>query len=223
MELTQRRQAISRIYQPSALSNDSLLNSALGGKNSMMSTFSAHLTRSLSDPASVLTDLEEHKVSSTVSVKKVRRFDIANMDNIQNLNEIKNTYIKSFNSGDDNDGNNSSIQRPTVTVLGMNRLPNTVETNKRRSSMISTAPSKTAQINLTKLSRIKSTTNRRPRASSVGNVSVIHVDKSSIKMQPIGNRSETSMPATNHKMNTGNGVRVTKLSRRLGTTQSHFT
>jgi hypothetical protein len=182
------------MYQPSLLSNDSLVSSTLRAKNSMMNTFSEDLSRSLSDPATFMTDLEEHRVSSTVSVKKFRRFDIANMDNIQNVKKNKNADIKSFNNENDSNENRSSVfRRPTVSVLRMNRSLNTDETKKRSSSviqpqassMISITPPKNAQVDLTKRPRIKSNANRRPRAASVGNVSVIHIDRSSIEMQSI--------------------------------------
>ena len=199
------------MYQPRSFSNDSVLDSALSTTNPMMNTFSTQLSRSSSDPATVPFGSKEHRVSSTVSVKRLRRSDIANMDNIQKLNENKN--INSFSNGDDNNSKDSSdLRRPTVTVLGMNRLPNMGVTNRKGSSVVSAVPSQTTEINLSKVPRIKSITNRRTRAASVDNVSVIHVDRSSIEMQPMGNRSKT-----------GSGVRVTKLPRRLSAAQSHFT
>ncbi len=226
-DLTQPIRAIRQLYQPSSLSNDPLVNST---RRATMSSFPTDLSRSLCDSATVLTDLEEHKTSSTVSVKKISRSDIANMNNIQKFNQSRNADINSAKNYDDSDGNSLASQHPTVTVLQMNRLPNTDKTNKRISSVnrpqassgISTTPSKTAQVNLDKLSRIKSTTYRRPRAASVGNVSVAHVDRSSIEMRTIANHSKTSMPATDYNVNTGNGVRVTKLPRRLRTTKSHL-
>ncbi len=149
------------------------------------------LSRSLSDSATVLTDLEEHRISSIVS-------EIANMNNIQKFNQSRNADINSANNYDDNDGNSLPIQHPTVTVLRMNRLPNIDETIKRSSSVnrpqasrvTSTTSSKTIQVNLVKLSGIKSTTNRRFRAASVGNVSVIHVHRSSIEMRPIVRKNQ---------------------------------
>jgi hypothetical protein len=120
------------------------------------------------------------------------------MDNIQKFNQSRNADINSANNDDDNDRNSSAIQHPTVTVLRMNRLPNIDETIKRSSSvnrpqasrMTSTIPSKTIQVNLAKPSGTKSTTNRRPRAASVGNVSAIHVDRSSIEMRPIVRKNQ---------------------------------
>jgi hypothetical protein len=197
----------------------------------MTSYSPSNLHISLPDSTTRVTDVEkeQHNVSSTVSVKRIKRSDMMNMNNTENLDETKESDIQPGNHRDRHE-NNAAIRRPSVTVLGMNKLPNTDKTNRRnlgvtqqnaRSTML-TMPSNNAQnINATRIPQNKTSKSQRPRAASVGDVSTIHLDKSSIEMQTISDRSKAPTGAAHGKANTSNGVVVTKISRKLAASQSY--
>jgi hypothetical protein len=96
------------------------------------------------------------------------------------------------------------------------------ETEKRNSNALrqgtlnaaSTIPSKPIQVNVIKIPRNKTSTSQRRRASSVGNVSIIHLEKPSVEIRSIADRSKTSASTVDGKQKTSNGVIVTKLSKK---------
>jgi hypothetical protein len=212
-------------------SKDRLSGNILHAKDSMTGYSPSDLRINLPDSSTLVTDVdeEEYIVSSEVSAKKIKRTNTMNMNNTENLNETKDSDIQPGNHRA-RYGNNAAIRRPSVTALGMNKLPNTDETNNRNLSVtqqntrstILTMPSNNAQvINASRIPRNKTSKTQRPRAASVSNVSTIHLDKSSIEKQTIADRSNAPTGATHGKANTSNGVVVTKISRKLAASQSY--
>jgi hypothetical protein len=176
-----------------------------------------------------MTDVEDKTiVSSEVSVKRIKRSSIIKANNNKKLNEIEDVDINPTNQRHSN-GNISAIPRSTVTGPRMNKLPNMAGKNRKNSnvtletnlSTASTIPLKTVKVNVTKIPRSKTGKTQRPRASSVGNISSIHLKNPFIEMGPITNNSKSSMLATNGKANTGNGVTVTRVTRKRTTSHSH--
>ncbi len=220
--LTQKRQDVSGIYQPRTLRKDHLVDNIPYAKD----LTALHI--SLSDSATTMTDLEESKISSTISVKRIRRASIVKMNNKEKPDKTENVDIKSENHRDNN-GNSAVTQRSAVTIVRVKKVPNMEETYKSTSntsrqemlSATSTIPKKTAQVNITKISRSNTPKTQRPRAASVGNVDIVQLNKSSVEMQPIRNHSKTSTLATNGKANTGNGVVVTKIPKKLTALHSY--
>jgi hypothetical protein len=264
--LAQRRRNVNGIYEPRrTLSKDHLVHNVPHVKDRTFSNASSNLHISWSDSATTMTDVEESRVSSIVSVKRIRRASIAEMNNIEKPGEVKNVDIKLENYRD-NKGNDSAIRRSAVTVVRVTRVSIMDETDKSNSntsreetssatstiskktpqvnvtrisrsetdksmpntsqqktpSAKSTISKKTSEVKVTKISRNKTATTQRRRSSSVGNLSIIHLDRSSIEMQLMANRLKTPMFSTNSKANKGNGVTVIKLPRKLTASQSFF-
>jgi hypothetical protein len=226
-DLTRTRGAIDRLYQRRIFSRDHPVDNILTARDRMTSHSPSDMRISFSKSSTVLTTLEECRASATVSVKYVSRSGIEKVNIIEKPNGIKNAQMKTLNNSNGH-GNTSANPRSAASVVRVNRMPSmddtdptNLNTNRQKtSSAISTISKKTSQVNATKVSRIKSTKIQRPRASSFANVSVIHVDISSIEMQPLSNRAKTSMSAADRKANTGNSVTVKRVSRKLSTSES---
>ncbi|CAF4485428.1 unnamed protein product, partial [Rotaria sp. Silwood2] len=171
-----------------------------------------------------LTDKEEQRVSSTVSVKRVKRATIEPLNNTEQLNETENVHIKSPNHLEDSE-NSRIIRRSAVTVLRVSRLDeanqnNSITPQQSILSASSVKSSKLDQVKVIKIPRNQSALNPPTRAVSVGNVITIKSDKSFIEMKPIIIRSNTASLATNINVHKGNRVTVTKLPRKSTTLQS---
>ncbi len=219
------------MYLPRSLSKDRLAGSTLHATNSMTSKPPSDMRLNFSNSSTIVTDVDEHKVSATVPVKKISRTNTEKVNKIGKPDETKTSQRKPANNDNNNQSNTSAIRRPSVTVVRGRKVSNLDETEEpslnttrqETSSAISTVSKKDIQVNVTKLPQIKSTKIQRPRAASVGNISAIHVDKSSIKMQTLTNRATASMIVANRKANRGKGVTVKNLPKKLTATQSHHT
>ncbi len=229
--LAQKTRSINGIYQPRTSNKDHPAANTVHANDSMTSYSPSNLHISLPDSTTRVTDVEkeQHTVSSTVSVKRIKRSDMMNINNTENLDETKNSDIQATNHRGSR-GNNAAIRRPSVIVLGMNKLPNTDETNKRNSkvtqqntqSTMLKVPSNNAQVNATRIPRNKTSKTQRTRAGGVGNFNIIHLDESSIEMRKIEDHSNAPTGAAHDKANTGSGVVVTKISRNLTASQSYL-
>jgi hypothetical protein len=166
-------------------------------------------------------NIAERRVQSTVSVTKIRRLNMAKENNTEKPIETENMDKKPINNRNSNE-NLRDIQRSAMTVFRMNKVSNMDETEKKNSnavrqgtlSAVSTIPSNTTQVNVIKIPRNKTSTSQRRRASSVGNVSIIHLEKPSVEIRSIADRSKTSASTVDGKQKTSNGVIVTKLSKK---------
>ena len=228
--LARRQRAFDRIYEPRTPSTDRLVDNVLSARDPSGSRSLSNMRVSLADSVPVATHVEENRVSSTVSVRKIRRTSIANANNMENPNGTKSTQINSVNANN-NDNKSSATPRSAVTVRRVNKISNADETDKTDldatvqeiPNVAPTVCKETAQVKVTKLPRIKSTKRQSSRAASADSVNVIHVNRSSLEMQPVASRSRTLTTATDCKANTSNGVTVTKISRKSITSEDPHT
>ncbi len=225
---TRKQGAIDQMYRSTASSTVHMLDKTSHVEDSMTSNLPTDLHLRLSGSTTVMTDIEKSRISSTVSVKKVKQSDIKNMNNIQKVNEMKKVDIKSANEGDSN-GNNSATQQPIIIVVRVKKGSNIDGINtsslntaqQENLNVRSTARKITSRVNVTKLPRTKSTETQRPRVTSIS--SVIHVPKSSIEMQSTVKRSKSSVPTIDTKVKRSSGVTVIKLPRNLSSSKSDGT
>jgi hypothetical protein len=226
--LTQKRRNASGIYQPRTLRKDHLVDNIPHAKVLARRNCPSDLRISLSNSGTTMTDLEESRILSTVSVKRINRASIAKMNNIKKPGETKNVDLQSEKHRDSN-GNSSVTQHSVVTVVRVKRVPHMEETDKYNSntsqqdtlSATSTIPKKTTQVNVTKVPRSKTPKTQRPRATSVGNVSIIQLEPLPIRMRSLTNQSQMSTLATEGKTKKGNGIVVTKIPRKIAALHSH--
>jgi hypothetical protein len=118
------RPASSKILKSSTPSKDYLICNASHSQDNINSVSSLDLRISLSDsnlsePVTTMTDTNDNRISSTISVERSKRADIAQP------NEIENHL--------DNSGNSQGIKRSSVTVRRTNKVSDLDETNKRNS------------------------------------------------------------------------------------------
>ena len=201
MNLTKKGPLFTRLHRSNSSYNESVTNSALStAYPTIRRPSSMNLSSKLSDTTTVLTDSDRHSNLSAVSVKKVTPSELANMSNIQKFNEDK-------TKGNDN-SNNDSLNRPTtVNVVRVRRIPNpntTDEDNLTIRDTSSATSKKTNRVMVTKLPRDKSRS-----------ASLTRVHQPPIEMQPIPGPAKDSGASINNPQ-----VKVTKVSRRIATTQS---
>lgn len=197
--LTQKGPHFTRLLQSTSSNNESFNNNKLptvhpGTRSPPLTNFDSKI----SDSTAVLTETEDRRIPTTVSVKKVSRVEPLNMSNNQQLNESK---VK------------DDINRPTtVNVVRLKRVPNLNATDEGTPEDVSNETSKQFdQVTVTKLSRKKSSKSQRSRSASSTSV-----DQLNMEMQPIVNPTKKSVAPT-----TDPQVKVSKVPRRLGTTQSY--
>ena len=187
-------------------------------KESVIEKSSTKWGRSSSEVSTVMTNVEDERTTpSTVSVQRVKRTSLAQIDTIIDVNEIE-----------DADENISDTQRHRVSVTKVNRMSGMTQIGKNNSSLISqeavSLPSalttKNVQVRFTQVPKNQRITKQRSRAVSAGNVSVIRVHEPSMEMQTLANRSAMSMITTGAKAKSGSGVTVKKIPRRQTVSQS---
>ena len=197
-------------------------------RESVIENSSAKWGRSSSEVSTVMTNVEDERITpSKVSVQRVKRTSLAQIDTIRDVNEIQDADGKPM-SCNNTDDNISAAQRHRVSVVRVNRMSGTDQIDKNNSSLISqeavslssTPSTKNVQVRFTQVPKNQRITKQRSRAVSAGNVSVIRVHESSMEMQTLGNRSAMSMVITNTKAKSGSGVTVKKIPRRQTVSQS---
>ncbi|CAF3860076.1 unnamed protein product, partial [Rotaria sp. Silwood1] len=205
------------------------VDNAVHSHNNMNSTSPSDWCIRLSDSnfsetVTPMTDREEHRTSSTVSVKRIKRVTIEEPNNTTKLDETENFDIEPANHRE-NSENSRIIRRSTVTVL---RVSKSNEVNQNHSitsqqNILSASSAKSLkldQIKVIKIPRSQSTVDQRTRATSVGNVVNIPLRKSFIEMRSITDLSKTAALATNINVYKDNPVTVKKLPRKSTNLQS---
>ncbi|CAF3917098.1 unnamed protein product, partial [Rotaria sp. Silwood1] len=212
-----------KIFKSNIPTKDYVIYNAIHPRNSMNNTPPSDLRTSLSDSnfseaVTTTTDIEAHRASSTVSVKRIKRNTIEQLNNTEKLNETKNIHIKSENHTDN--GENTRItRRSTVTVVRVPKLAeekqnNLITLQQNSSNTLLAKPSKFDQVKVIKISRSQSTFNQRTRAISLGNVITINSNKSFIEMRSMADLAKTASLAPNINAHQGSRVTVTKLPRK---------
>lgn len=198
------RAVFTRMREPSSLGSASFADSS-----SLVSHARSPAT------ISIITDIDDERISSAVSVKKVSPAEIAKMDPLQKPMSKKNPHPKPL----DNDKNSSISSQPTVKIVRVKKVPHMDETDESNKNNIpledlSSRSKQSDGVPVTRIHGGQSNKQRpRPRASSAGSVSVIHVNRSSREVQSRVNRSKISR--------TGSAVTVKRVPRRVVTAQSN--
>jgi hypothetical protein len=149
-DVTRKQRAIDRLYQRRTLSRVHLIDNAPGARDPMTSHSPSGMRTSFSNSPTVVTNIGEHRVSGTVSVKNISR------TNIEKPNEIKSMQMKPLNNGNRN-GNTSANPRSAVNFVRVNRVSNMDDTDTtnlntiRQKNSISTISKKMTQFNVTTL------------------------------------------------------------------------
>lgn len=201
---------------------DFLIDNDSNSKSSLNAHSPINMRRVFSGSTNVLTDGDQERIHSTVSVRKIKRADLEPVNNVDKFNESKTTYLQST-SIDDNREENSNIQRFGVTVARVIKSANIEKSNKINSNRIepqiasleATAGQKNVLVHVIKIPR--------PRTSSAGKTNVTHADGCSMEMKTIGTRAKTAIPTNDRKEMTGSAVRVKKVSRKDLTNGSNDT
>ena len=97
--------------------NESLANNTLQPQDSVSGDSPVDYHDHLTYSADALIDSEEHQVSPTVSVKKVTQFELANMTNIQQLNESKVEDSDNLQNESINPPSTANIIRVKITKI----------------------------------------------------------------------------------------------------------
>ncbi|CAF5155802.1 unnamed protein product, partial [Rotaria magnacalcarata] len=175
----------------SLLGNDYPVDNAVHPYKNLSNVSPSDLRVSLSDSyysaaTTRMIDTEGHRVSSTVSVKRLKRADIDQLDNKGKLNETENVNNASATDADCST-NSGRPRRSTVSVV---RISKANEVSLRQSitsqpeeplSASSTKWSKSGPVKVTKILRDKSVIGRQIQAKSVHNISTIDMSKNIIK------------------------------------------
>ncbi|CAF1088063.1 unnamed protein product [Rotaria sp. Silwood1] len=167
-----------------------------------------------------MTDVEDHRISSTVTVKRIHRATIEQLNNITKSNETENVNTISTKHND----NSRITQYSTVTVLRVPKLnevnqSNSITPQQKTLSASSVKSSKINQVKIIKIPRNQSAIYQRTRAISLDNISTIDLNKHLIALQPTTNAKTASL-STNINAHKGNRVTVTKLLRQCTNLQS---
>lgn len=119
-----KRRSFNRLHHSGVSLDESFGNNTLQTQCSVTSDSPLNpYNNNLTSSTNTLIDFEEHRNSTTVSVKKVTQIELANMTNIQQLNDSK---VK-----DEDDLHIDSMNRPaTVSVIRVKRLPNLNSTSE---------------------------------------------------------------------------------------------
>jgi hypothetical protein len=166
---------------------------------------------------------EDNKNLSKSSVKRIRGVNISRVNNIEKPAESGNTWIKPPNYQDANERilptqHSAAIVRKVNKSAKLNETNNsqndksqTIDQEKLRISSKSTSTSKIAPVNVIKIPQTKVDITQRERSSSMGSISVIQLNKSSVKMKPIADQFKTTSLTRNQKRNATSRVTVTKI------------
>lgn len=191
-----KEQPFAQLHQSSLLSKASVGNSA-----------------SFTEPSigNNQTDTQEYRVSSTVTVRKVPRSEIADMKNTQKFNDTMLTDIQSTNDAG-NDGSSASIQRRAVSVIRV-----------KRSAKISPTSKQFTRVTVTKLPRSKSSDNSQFQPMSITDVDMMDMGPNSIEMQPIFNDTKNLSNVDDGQAISNSVTTVRRLPRKIVPTQANYT
>ncbi|CAF3486532.1 unnamed protein product [Rotaria sp. Silwood1] len=219
----ERQTASSKIFKSNTPTKDYLINNTVNHQNSTGHIFSEDSRINLFDSAysnevTTITDIEESRVSSAVTVKRMSRATIQQLHDMEKLNENAKPNSKLPNHIDNTD-DSQIIGRSPVTVvripkLNLSNQNISITSQQNTSSASSSKLSKLNQVKVTKIPRKQTTLSQRARALSADNISTIHIGKPFVVMQPLTNHSKTASIATNIKMHKDNRVTVRKLPRK---------
>ena len=225
-----RRRIINRTYQPRISGYADSFDNIPHDKQPMTKNSSINWRKSSSERSTVMTNVgDEHIVSSTVSVQRIKRTSLAKDDTIKDVDEIQDIDIEPICHGDA-DKNISVTQHRTVSVVRVNKRSIMADIDKNNSNVtppekLSSAPAvltKNVQVNVIQEPKNQRITKQRRRALSTDNVSVNRLDKSSMEMQTVVDSSTMSMITANTKVKRGSGVTVTRVPRKHTTSQPNI-
>ena len=225
-----RSRIINRIYQPRTSGYDNSFDNIPHDKQLMTKNSSINWRKSLSERSTVVTNVgDEHIVSSTVSVRRIKRTSLAKDDTIKDVDEIHDVDIEPICHGDA-DENVSVTQHRTVSVVRVNKRSSMADIDKSNSNItilekLNSAPAvltKNVQVNVIQVPKNQRITKQRCHGLSADNVSVNQLDKSSMEMQTVVDRSTMSIITANTKAKRGSGVTVTRVPRKHTTSQPNI-
>ncbi|CAF4379571.1 unnamed protein product [Rotaria sp. Silwood2] len=179
---------------------------------------------SYSDGVTTTTDIEETRILSTVSIKRINHATIQQLHDTEKLIDNAEPNSKLPNHIDNSD-DSQSIRCSAVSVVRVPKLSlpnqnNSIISEQNTSSTSLSKLLKLNQVKVTKISRKQSTLSQRARALSVDNISTIHIGKPFSVMQSLTNESTAASIATNINIHKGNRVTVKKLPRKSNISQS---
>ncbi|CAM4817725.1 unnamed protein product [Rotaria magnacalcarata] len=176
-----------------------------------------------SEATSTMTDTEGHRVASTVSAKRLKLTDIDQPDDREKFNEtasahnavaVTPTYIETVKSIPC-----SAVSVVRVSKFNQATLRNSIISQLEQPINVSSAQlSRSDQVNVIKIPRDKSTSNRRARTMSVDNISTIDLNKNIITVKPMRNESRNVSLGSSKKAS--KWITVAKIPRKCMTSQS---
>lgn len=191
--LSWKRTLFTRMRGPSSLGSESFADHTLRTECSILDNSSV-LSQSRS-PATitVIADIDDQRISSAVSVRKVSQAEIAKMDYLQKAMSKKNSHGNPL----DNDQNSSVNSQSTVKVVRVKKVPHMDEIDESNLNDIpledlSARSRQSDRVPVTRVYRSQSSKCPRPRASSASGTSVIHVHRSLREVEPRVNQSRIS-------------------------------
>lgn len=233
-----------RLRSPGTSHKDSTPYDVLKHQESLNSRSSGQLNKSWSpsnnsELLTTLTDIDEHRISSTVSVKRIKRADLNRLEDSQSPNKSEDLDNKSKDPLSPRH-NSNLVRRSTVSVIRVSKsdLANstsptqpeqrpsasTVQSSTssavrvtripRSQSTVSRYPPSSSAVRVTRINRSQSTVNQPRRSLSINSIGVADVNKNVIKIKPMKPSIQASSANGNVKEKKGNGVTVTKIARR---------
>lgn len=182
---------IDRKYEPTLSDKDFLIDHDSNIKSALNAHSPIDMRRVYSGSPNALTDGEQHRIPSTVSVRKTKRADLESVDNVEKFHESKTAYLQSTND-DDHTGKNSNRIEPQIA------------------SLQTTVKQKNVPVHITKIPRHESSRDQRSRALSAGKLYVTHADGSSTELETTATRVKTSMSTSDRTGTTGSAIRASE-------------
>ncbi|CAF4293067.1 unnamed protein product, partial [Rotaria sp. Silwood2] len=225
----EKQRASRKIFKSNIPTKDYLINNTVHHQNNTSHIFSQDSSANLfdsaySDGVTTTTDIEETRILSTVSIKRINHATIQQLHDTEKLIDNAEPNSKLPNHIDNSD-DSQSIRCSAVSVVRVPKLSlpnqnNSIISEQNTSSTSLSKLLKLNQVKVTKISRKQSTLSQRARALSVDNISTIHIGKPFSVMQSLTNESTAASIATNINIHKGNRVTVKKLPRKSNISQS---
>ena len=194
--MRRKKQPFTQLHQSSLLSKPSVGNSTFYAESSVGNN---------------QTGIKDYSISSTVSVKKLSRSEIAHMKNIQKFNDTTPTDIKSTND----------VGSAGSSAIGQCRAVSVVRV--KRSAKINPTSKQIDRVRVTKLPRSKSSDNRQLQPMSIDDVDTMDMGPDAIEMQSISNNIKTLPQVNAGQTITNTTTTVRRLPRKIVSTQSNYT
>lgn len=218
---SERKISSRRLWKAKVEDAESSSYDAQRNKDIFNRMYSPELYRNISasnnsDALLRVTDTNENRISSTVYVKRIKRADLNQLEDVEG--RLKENLSQNDHA--------SVVRSPTVGVIRVSKADLAKSSHSHTTKLAKFSATSTVQtmtpteVKVIRIPRNQAANNQHPRSLSAHSVGVLDIDANIIKIKPM--KTKLCIGTTNRdiKQSIGNGVTIRKISKSAMTFRS---